>query len=44
MLTNYSDEPALIGVWQGNKFNLPIFPWLDVILAFPVAFCFVSVS
>ncbi|MGD1809297.1 cation diffusion facilitator family transporter [Dapis sp. BLCC M126] len=28
---------GLIGVWQGNKFNLPIFLWLDVILAFPVA-------
>ncbi|MDJ0553047.1 MAG: cation diffusion facilitator family transporter [Microcoleaceae cyanobacterium MO_207.B10] len=28
---------GLIGVWQGNKFNLPIFLWLDVVLAFPVA-------
>ncbi|MGB3510109.1 MAG: cation diffusion facilitator family transporter [Microcoleaceae cyanobacterium] len=28
---------GLIGIWQGNNLNLPIFRWLDVVLAFPVA-------
>ncbi len=27
---------GLIGVWQGNFWNLGIFHWLDVILVFPV--------
>lgn len=29
---------GLIGIWQGTIFNLPQLQWLDVILAFPVAF------
>lgn len=29
---------GLIGIWQGQIFNQPFFQWLDVILAFPVAF------
>ncbi|MGK7877408.1 MAG: cation diffusion facilitator family transporter [Xenococcaceae cyanobacterium] len=29
---------GLIGVWQGRVLNLPQLQWLDVILAFPVAF------
>jgi len=28
---------GLIGVWQGNMWNLPQLQWLDVVLAFPVA-------
>ncbi len=28
---------GLIGVWQGQVFNLPQLQWLDLILAFPVA-------
>ncbi|MDJ0659491.1 MAG: cation diffusion facilitator family transporter [Crocosphaera sp.] len=28
---------GLIGIWQGEKFNLPQLQWLDVIFAFPVA-------
>ncbi|MGK7954075.1 MAG: cation diffusion facilitator family transporter [Crocosphaera sp.] len=28
---------GLIGIWQGEQFNLPQLQWLDVILAFPVA-------
>ena len=27
----------LIGIWQGQRFNIPQLQWLDVILAFPVA-------
>ena len=29
---------GLWGIWQGNVHNLPQLQWLDVILAFPVAF------
>ena len=29
---------GLLGIWQGNLHNLPQLQWLDVILAFPVAF------
>ena len=29
---------GLIGIWQGQLLNLPQLQWLDVILAFPVAF------
>lgn len=29
---------GLIGIWQGRLWNLPQLQWLDVILAFPVAF------
>jgi cation diffusion facilitator family transporter len=29
---------GLVGVWQGRVLNLPQLEWLDVILAFPVAF------
>ncbi len=29
---------GLIGIWQSNLLNLPQLQWLDVILAFPVAF------
>lgn len=29
---------GLIGVWQGQIFNLPLLQWLDVLLAFPVGF------
>ncbi|MGK7915293.1 MAG: cation diffusion facilitator family transporter [Prochloraceae cyanobacterium] len=29
---------GLIGIWQSNELNLPQLQWLDVILAFPVAF------
>lgn len=29
---------GLIGIWQGRIWNLPQLQWLDVILAFPVAF------
>ena len=29
---------GLIGIWQGRRWNLPQLQWLDVILAFPVAF------
>lgn len=28
---------GLIGIWQGQQFNLPQLQWLDVIFAFPVA-------
>ncbi|MGB5595188.1 MAG: cation diffusion facilitator family transporter [Crocosphaera sp.] len=28
---------GLIGIWQGEQFNLPQLQWLDVIFAFPVA-------
>ncbi|MEM7596043.1 MAG: cation diffusion facilitator family transporter [Cyanobacteria bacterium P01_A01_bin.83] len=28
---------GLVGIWQGEAFNLPQLQWLDVILAFPVA-------
>ncbi|MDJ0508574.1 MAG: cation diffusion facilitator family transporter [Crocosphaera sp.] len=28
---------GLIGIWQGEQFNIPQLQWLDVILAFPVA-------
>lgn len=29
---------GLIGVWQGERLNIPQLAWLDAILAFPVAF------
>ena len=29
---------GLIGVWQGQIFNVPLLQWLDVLLAFPVGF------
>lgn len=29
---------GLIGIWQAERLNLPQLQWLDVILAFPVAF------
>lgn len=29
---------GLVGIWVGNIWNLPQLQWLDVILAFPVAF------
>lgn len=29
---------GLLGVWQGQIFNLPLLGWLDVIVAFPVSF------
>ncbi len=28
---------GLIGIWQGQQFNLPQLQWLDIIFAFPVA-------
>ncbi|WP_035798766.1 cation diffusion facilitator family transporter [Crocosphaera chwakensis] len=28
---------GLIGIWQGEQFNLPQLQWLDIIFAFPVA-------
>lgn len=35
---------GLIGVWQGQESGIPLLPWLDVILAFPVAFLVLSSS